>query len=377
MAESIAVVQRTNETTGFTYFEWMGTDGPDVITGFPDENNDIYGLDGADDLRAGAGGFRGYLVGGEGDDTLRGGSAFDQLRGGPGGDLMMGGGDDDWYYVDSVDDVVFERLRWEPGRSGDSVLSDIDFSLAGLAVENLFLQGSASEGIGNKFANQLYGNNGDNILDGGRGVDTLIGGDGNDVYILRHARDFAEEPGSWTRQKTLEAAQHGHDTVLAYNSFRLMAGVEDIFLQETFGKTGLLISGLTAIGNHLDNRVTGNSTANNLNGRFGNDTLTGGDGADAFIFSETLGAPNADLITDFRPGEDRIVISGARVEVDSGPPDADAFHHGAEATTAEHRMLFDGTTLRYDADGTGAAAALDIAYFEDAPVLTAEDIFIT
>jgi hypothetical protein len=39
--------------------------------------------------------------------------------------------------------------------------------------------------------------------------------------------------------------------------------------------------------------------------------------------------------------------------------------------------LFDGTTLRYDADGDGAGAAVDVAVFKGAPILTAGSIFIT
>jgi Ca2+-binding RTX toxin-like protein len=376
MSESISVELKTIGGV-FTFYEWRGTSGADVIEGFDNQNNDIYGLAGADILSGGAGSMRAFLAGEGGNDTLKGGLGADQLVGGAGADLMMGGQGDDWYFVDNANDIVVERSRWAPERNGDTIISSIDFSLQGSAVENLKLSGFSSQGTGNSFANEISGDNGNDTLDGGRGIDSLVGGLGDDTYILRHKADIAEEPGVNARQKSLNAAQNGHDTVLAHNSFKLMLGIEDIVLQDVLGKNGQAVNGLTAIGNNLDNLVVGNATDNSLNGRTGNDTLTGGAGADDFIFTDTLGAQHADLITDFATQEDRIVIKGALVNVAAGVLDDTAFHLGNTAQTADHRFLFDGTTLRYDADGDGAGVAVDVAVFEGAPILTADDIFIT
>ncbi|MCP5085050.1 MAG: hypothetical protein GY948_25480, partial [Alphaproteobacteria bacterium] len=59
-----------------------------------------------------------------------------------------------------------------------------------------------------------------------------------------------------------------------------------------------------------------------------------------------------------------------------GVLNADAFHFGSEATTAEQQFLYDGRTLSYDADGSGSGAAQAIAQFDGNPVLTADDIFM-
>ncbi len=72
-----------------------------------------------------------------------------------------------------------------------------------------------------------------------------------------------------------------------------------------------------------------------------------------------------------------MVIKGALVNVGAGVLDSAAFQLGDTAQTADHRLLFDGTTLRYDADGSGAGAAVDVATFDGAPTLTADGIFIT
>jgi Ca2+-binding RTX toxin-like protein len=334
-------------------------------------------LEGDDVLRAGKQTSGEVLIAGEGNDSLFGGLGHDFLLGGSGADFMIGGVGDDYYAVDSPDDVIIERASWENSVWGDTVASEIDFSLLGIAVERLTLSGSAVLGIGNALDNTIQGNDSANTLDGGRGIDTLTGNHGDDTYILRHKDDTAVEVGLNARQKTLRAEEGGHDTVLAHNSFKLMLGIEDIVLQDVLGKNGHAVNGLTAIGNNLDNLVQGNATDNSLNGRTGNDTLTGGAGADDFIFTDTLGAQHADLITDFATQEDRIVIKGALVNVAAGVLDDTAFHLGTEAQTAAHRFLFDGTPLRYDADGDGAGAAVDVAVFEGAPILTADDIFIT
>ncbi|WP_273281391.1 calcium-binding protein [Pseudooceanicola atlanticus] len=364
------------EVAGTEFFEFRGTSSADLISGYNGQRNIIYGAEGNDILSAGKHTPQQLIFGEGGDDTLKGGLVGDELNGGSGADDMRGGPGDDIYYVDDPNDVVFERTRWEPVGFGDTIVASLDYSLAGLAVEALILDSIARIGTGNDLNNRVIGTGGDHTLDGGRGIDTLQGGLGDDTYILRHADDIAEEVGGNARQKTLRAEEGGHDTVLAHNSYKLMLGIEDIILQDVLGKTGNPVNNLTAIGNNLDNLVQGNSTDNSLNGRTGNDTLTGGAGADDFIFSDTLGREHADTITDFTSGEDRIVIKAALVNLGTGAVAADAFHLGESAQTADHRFLFDGTTLRYDTDGSGAGAAVDVAMFERNPTVIAEDFFV-
>ncbi len=375
MSSGVTITTRV-EFGELTYI-FQGTPGSDEIKGFNGQRNRLFGDDGDDVLRIGKNAMLSSLRGEAGNDTLYGGLSSDNLVGGTGADLMMGGPGDDLYYVDNPGDVVVERERWEPIALGDRVSSTIDYSLVGIAVEGLFLNGDARIGTGNHLDNSIAGGDGDHTLDGGRGVDTLTGGHGDDTYILRHREDVAVEGGSNARQKTLKAADYGHDTVLAHNSYKLMLGIEDIILQDVIGKSGEAVNGLTAIGNNLDNLVVGNGTDNSLNGRTGNDTLTGGGGADSFIFSDTLGTQHADTITDFTSGEDRIVIKGGLVNLGPGVVSAEAFHLGADASTADHRFLYDGETLRYDADGSGAGNAVDVAYFNAAALILSDDLLIS
>lgn len=57
-----------------------------------------------------------------------------------------------------------------------------------------------------------------------------------------------------------------------------------------------------------DDRVTGSPGPDRLAGGAGDDTLTGGAGADAFVLRRA--EPGQDVITDFQPGQDRLVLEG-------------------------------------------------------------------
>lgn len=67
-----------------------------------------------------------------------------------------------------------------------------------------------------------------------------------------------------------------------------------------------------AIGGAQDDTLIGNHANNRLKGGGGADTLVGGGGADVFVYDKASDstAANADLITDFVSGQDRIDLSG-------------------------------------------------------------------
>ena len=122
-------------------------------------------------------------------------------------------------------------------------------------------------------------------------------------------------------------------------------------------------------------RLTGDAGANRLSGAAGNDTLTGGAGADTLVggagrdvlvFNAALGPTNIDFIEGFVVGEDLIHLENNAIFAalrTTGALAAGAFNTGTAATQADDRILFDQATgdLRYDADGTGAAAAIHFA----------------
>ena len=132
-------------------------------------------------------------------------------------------------------------------------------------------------------------------------------------------------------------------------------------------------------GNAGNDRLDGGAGADYLDGGSGNDTLIGGDGsdilyggegADAFVFNFAPSVTgNLDTILDFHSGMDKIQLSKSVFAglgaVDSGLASI-RFWAGAgvvQGHDADDRVVYNTTTgaLYYDADGSGAIEAVQIA----------------
>lgn len=242
------------------------------------------------------------LTGNDAANVLKGLAGKDTLFGAGGEDRLMGGRDDDVYLVNSGGDRVVEL----DGEGQDEVQSSVSFRL-GDAIESLVLTGDdATNGTGNRLANQLTGNSAANRLDGGAGDDTLAGGAGDDIYV----RDTAGD-------QLIEALGAGLDTEVSTVSTSLI-GLEGI---ENLELAGVAQEGE---GNDGDNLLTGNASANTLRGGKGKDTLIGGAGSDVLIggdgddvyvlnaqagngwHSLFAGAWQAFKETDVEPGSDEV-----------------------------------------------------------------------
>ena len=291
-----------------------GTVGPDVLDGTA-----------ADDL----------LMGFAGDDQLTGLAGDDHLDGGTGIDTMVGGLGDDVYVVDAISDEVTENLN----EGIDAVHSSVTHTL-GENVENLTLTGpGAIDGTGNALDNILTGNSAANILAGGAGNDTyvigtgdtvveqanegldtvqsdqsfalgthvenltltgvaaiqgtgnaldnvltgngsmsfLAGGAGNDTYVLKGLEIVTESAGQ------------GIDTVMTAQSYQLGSHVEHLTLLDSdrslIGNQLSPVS-IDAIGNELENTLTGNRGVNRLDGGVGADVMRGKAGNDTYVVDD-------------------------------------------------------------------------------------------
>jgi Ca2+-binding RTX toxin-like protein len=277
---------------------------------------------------------------------------------------MAGGAGNDTYFIDSPGDVVIEAQN----AGLDNVAAAVSYVLNGGAeVEVLSTTnhgGTANLSlVGNEFGQTIIGNAGANYLVGGGGSDRLQGLSGDDTYIV-DADDIV-----------LEAAGGGFDNVAAAVSYVLNAGAEVEVLSTTnHGGT----ADLSLVGNEFGQTIIGNAGNNVIDGRGGSDLLIGGAGADTFAFTTALGAGNVDTVSGFLSGTDKIALDDAIFGGVTSGNLANAFVVGTAAGDADDRIIYNQATgeLFYDADGSGAGAAVLFASLQGAPVLAASDLVV-
>ena len=194
---------------------------------------------------------------------------------------------------------------------------------------------------------------GDDLLTNGSWATgtVLAGGDGDDQYRLYGAD-----------ARIVETADGGHDTVWAWESIVLPEHVEDL----EFRRTGRWY---TLEGNDGANRITSGDGTQALAGHGGDDTLTGGGGADSFT---VFAGDGHDVITDFEPGLDRLVLWQA-VPGGAAALLAGATHDGAD--TVLHLGPDQTVTLRGLAPGELSEA--DIVAAPGAPAGPPEGAVLT
>jgi predicted outer membrane repeat protein len=271
---------------------------------------------------------------------------------------------------------AFELTASSGGTAGNDTITGTTFndSINGLGGDdfldgglgNDFLDGGTGRDnlLGNEGNDVLFGSAGNDTLNGEVGIDSLVGGANNDIYVVDNVGDVV-----------IENPNEGSDRVQSTITYILGNNLEMLYLQGT--------EAIDGTGNSFNNRIQGNNTANNLNGNSGSDTLlgsggndelvggldndllTGGAGADRFTFN----SPNEgiDNLSDFSLSQgDRIAISAsgfggglvAGVNVTT-----DQFVLGTTATDTFDRLIYNSATgaLFFDADGTGATAAVQLA----------------
>lgn len=186
----------------FRSFKMQLTAGLEADTVAGGEQGDLVLLLGGNDLFNGGSGDD-IAAGGDGADTLNGGNGWDRLLGGTGNDRMDGGGDGDRLHGDTGADTLL-------GGVGDDTLvggSDNDLldggrnndRLAGNSGNDTLTGFSGDDALwGGLGHDSLDGGEGDDFLAGGFGADRLSGGLGNDRILLRSDTgepEIAQAPG--------------------------------------------------------------------------------------------------------------------------------------------------------------------------------------
>ena len=337
------------------------------------------------------------LIGNAGRNQLLGTAFDDVLNGGLLGDDLRGGAGNDVYVIDNTGDAITENL----GQGVDQVLSSVSYSLAA-NVDDLELTGTAANAAtGNSLANRILGTAARNVIDGGAGLDLLNGREGGDLYLVAAGSDhpgaeFADTGLAGVDEvRFISAAASDTLTLLEADQ-----GIEQVLIgtgvataPDIRGKGALnvnaaaVLNSLLLSGNDGNNALVGTAFADRLQGRLGNDSLTGGAGADSFLFDTALnGTSNLDRITDFQPGVDKIHLKSTLFRgtgATGSPLAATAFRAGAGLSAgllATDRILLNTSTglLSYDADGSGKTGAVAFAQLPAglASPVTAADFLI-
>ena len=312
-------------------------DGSDIVNAGAGTNtvtagqgaNTVIGGNDADTITALDGGN--LIDGGDGTNSLTSGGGDDTVLSGTGADTIITGGGSDRITVrggaDSVDsgagndrlivDYAAMTTAVTGGITGGNLVTGHVGSIADLVTSTVNFQrtehftittGSGNDRITTGGGNDvlsglagddtLIGGSGNDRLNGGLGIDRLYGGTGDDTYVVDTQADLV-----------FENLGAGLDTVITTAGFQLYDNLENLILATGAGA-------IDGVGNALANGLTGNEAANKLlgglgadtiNGKGGNDFLFGQDGADTFVFERGTGR---DVIADFTPGTDKVLLTG-------------------------------------------------------------------
>ena len=331
-------------------------------------------------------------TGDESDNHLTGNAAANVLDGSLGTDTLAGGKGDDTYLIDNTGDTVQENFN-----AGIDTVK-VNISTPGLTytleanVENATLVSAVAYTLtGNDLANTLQGNDSNNTLYGGAdsAADTLLGGKGDDTYIVDLVKaGTLAAPIAKLQDTVTELAGQGTDMLELHGTGLGLFKATTLKLGANLEKLDAHLTDdlLNFTGNGLNNTLIGNDADNVINGAGGGDTLTGNGGADTFVFDRLPATLlQADVITDFLPGEDQFALSKTiftvlKFNTDGSLKDgqfaaADGQTTALDATT---HLIYNKTTgdLYYDADANGAHGAVLLATLGNAthPVLAEADL---
>jgi trimeric autotransporter adhesin len=220
-----------------------------------------------------------YGTGNARDNQIYGNDSSNTLDGGFGDDDLSGNGGDDVYWVDSAGDRVFESAN--DGIDRVYVTDVLDYRLSA-NVEELQLEAGAVNGTGNGLANNIFGNAGANRIDGGFGNDYLTGGDGIDT-ISFESWDFGTQGNSESISINVAGTAVRMQSIPGVGTSQLerdtFAGFENVRSSNRHE---------TIIGDSGANILEARGGDDVLRGGRGNDTLDGGDGVDTADYVTSL-----------------------------------------------------------------------------------------
>jgi len=242
----------------------------------------------------------------------------------------------------------------------------------------------------------LVGGNGNDFIDGGAGNDTILGGAGNDKIVDTYGDnliidDLGNANVTVGDGNDTIITGSGNDKIVAgnganqidagdgNNKVTSLSGDDQIF---TGGGNDNINAGegnnsiYAGAGN--DKVVTGSGNDILVSGA-GSDNLTGGLGIDSYVF-DNLAQGGADTITGFVTLSDVLVFDDAVfTSLVGGVASTNlVVGAGAVAQDSDDYLIFNtkGGKLYYDADGSGAGGAIQIATLKSVTSLNVSDFVV-
>ena len=360
----------------------LGSAESDSIGGFSPGDDTVDGKDGGD-----------FVAGDEGKDTLNGGTddGFDILSysqtffdksGKKGivlkvnkGSLKDPWGDTDTFtnfegywgtkyddkFIGSSGNDEFAGLRGDDSINGKGEWDlvdhshDGDFDKGNKGIKVDLTKGEVRDGFGDtdavKNIEAFRGTARKDVFKGGNKNDQFQGLDGKDKYDGGDGFDF------------LDFSANNFNNGVSGVVVNMADGK---VLNDGYGNSEKFKSMESVQGTDFGDTFIGSKKDDEFKGEGGNDTMTGGKGADKFVFNPPPdSATNHDTITDFNQADgDRIALwkpggFPQLTEVDGGlDPSQFIANAGGIATTAAQRVVYDTTTgnLFLDPDGNAASA---------------------
>jgi Ca2+-binding RTX toxin-like protein len=263
------------------------------------------------------------IDGGTGNDILSGGDGDDQLIGGGGIDSLNGGLGRDTADFAAVTGALNVDLAAQTVSGATVTIASIENviggtagdTLSGGAGSNVITGGGGNDVIdgrggddvlsGGDGADILRGGTGDDVLTGGAGVDSFDGGDGIDIA------DYSDRSAALTLSMTGSAIDGGTETYVDIEGLTGGSGNDTI--------TGGAGADRLAGGGGNDSLVGGLGN-DRLEGGGGNDSFTGGDGNDTIVLRGNRAGYTVDTVnrtitdTDLSDGDDGTDSYAADIE---------------------------------------------------------------
>lgn len=297
------------------------TNAPETYVALSDNDHIIDARGGNDSITAAGGDDR--ILGGAGNDTLNGGAGHDTFR-----YTVLNSGTDAIHGGDGFDRIIAEvngaviRLSALSEVEEISAASGAVATLLGTnAAETFDLSATVLTNITainmSGGADSVIGSDGSDYIIGGSGNDTMAGGDGQDQFEIGRSAGLDVIDGGEGYDQISGTGDGAQVYLPGLSNVEAIAGNgSTIVIGSTLGEqmdlSSMDVTGVALIDGRAGNdTMTGSISADRIMGNTGSDLLTGGLGSDQFVYTTTghSRSTTVDTITDYEQGADLIDLS--------------------------------------------------------------------